>query len=248
MKNINKYIAIVSIGLFSVACNAQEDEAPSAFVYATYYYCDVATQGDMDDIVAEHEAPVFDKWVEDGKLMAWGYYEHYTGGRWRRLQFHVSPSMEEALNNQNAIFNEIYSDNAEAGQARADACSGHDDYIWAAGLGSGPPEAAPAVTLSTYHVCSLTGQQRADEIFAEVYAPKLDELVEKGDIAGWGWNEHRLGGRYRRLGIISGADHASVVAANGQVIQHVNQNHSALAQEFSDICRSHTDYLWDTGS
>jgi hypothetical protein len=124
--------------------------------------------------------------------------------------------MEEALNNQNAIFNEIYSDNAEAGQARADACYGHDDYIWAAGQGSGPPEAAPAVTLSTYHVCSLTGQQRADEIFAEVYAPKLDELVKKGDIAGWGWNEHRLGGRYRRLGIISGADHASVVAANSR--------------------------------
>ncbi|RLA27947.1 MAG: hypothetical protein DRR11_17435, partial [Gammaproteobacteria bacterium] len=157
MKNINKYIAIVSIGLFSVACMAQEDEAPSAFVYSTYYYCDVATQGDMDDIVAEHEAPVFDKWVEDGKLMAWGYYEHYTGGRWRRLQYHVSSSMEDALNNQNAIFNEIYSDNAEAGQARADACYGHDDYIWAAGQGSGPPETAPAVSLSTYHVCSLTG-------------------------------------------------------------------------------------------
>jgi hypothetical protein len=248
MKNINKYIAIVSIGLFSVTCMAQEDEAPAAFVYATYYYCDVATQGDMDDIVAEHEAPVFDKWVEDGKLIGWGYWEHYTGGRWRRLQYHVSSSMAEALNTQNAIFSEIYSDNSEAGQARADACYGHDDYIWAVGQGSGPPETAPAVTLSTYHVCTLTGQQRADEIFAEVYAPKLDELVEKGDISNWGWNEHRLGGKYRRLGTMGGADHASVVAANGQVIQHVNQNHSALAQEFSNICGSHTDYLWDTGN
>jgi len=199
MKNINKYITIVSISLFSVSCMAQEDEAPAAFVYATYYYCDVATQDDMDDIVAEHEAPVFDKWVEDGKLMAWGYSKHYTGGRWRRLQYHISPSMGEALSNQNAIFNEIYADNAAAGQARADACYGHDDYIWAAGQGSGPAETAPAVSLSTYHVCTLTGQQRADEIFAEVYAPKLDELVENGDIAGWAWNEHRLGGKYRRL-------------------------------------------------
>ena len=38
-----------------------------------------------------------------------------------------------------------------------------------------------------------------------------------------------------------------VVAANGQVIGYVNENHSALAQEFSNICGSHTDYLWDTG-
>ena len=247
MKNINKYIAIVSIGLFSAGCMAQEDEAPASFVYGTYYYCDVATQDDMDEIVAANEAPVFDKWVEEGKMTAWGYYKHYMGGRWRRLQFHVAPSIEEALSNQNAIFNEIYADNPEAGQARSEACYGHDDYIWANGQGSGPPETAPAVSLSTYHVCTLTGQQRADEIFAEVYAPKLNELVENGDISGWVWNEHRLGGRYRRLAVITGADHASVVAANGQVIQNGFENHSELAEEFSSICGSHTDYLWDIG-
>jgi hypothetical protein len=245
MKNINKYIAIVSIGLFSVTCMAQEDEAPAAFIYSTYYYCDVATQDAMDEIVATTEAPVFDKWVEDGKLIGWGYYKHYTGGRWRRLQYHLSSSIEDALNAQNAIFSEIYADNTEAGQARSDACYGHDDYIWAADQGSGPSEAAPAASLSVYHVCKLTGQQRADEIFAEVYAPQLDELVKKGDITGWGWNQHRLGGKYRRLQTIFGADHASVVAANGQVIGYANENHSALAQEFSDICGSHTDYLWD---
>ena len=245
MRNINKYIAIVSIGLFSVTCMAQEDEAPTGHVYGTYYYCDVATQGDMDEIVAEHEAPVFDKWVEDGKLMGWGYYKHYTGGRWRRLQYHVSASVEEAVSNQSAIFNEIYADNPEAGQARAEACYGHDDYIWAADQGSGPSETAPAASLSVYHVCTLTGQQRADEIFAEIFAPKLNELVEKGDISGWGWNQHRLGGKYRRLATIFGADHASVVAANGQVIGYANEMHSALAQEFSGICGSHTDYLWD---
>ena len=26
---------------------------------------------------------------------------------------------------------------------------------------------------------------------------------------------------------------------------HVNENHGALAEEFSGICGSHTDYLWD---
>ena len=247
MKNINKYIVIVAIGLFSVTCMAQEDEAPEGIIFGTYYYCDVATQGDMDDIVAANEAPVFDKWVEEGKMTAWGYYKHYTGGRWRRLQFHVAPSIEEALSNQIAIFNEIYGDNPEAGQARSEACYGHDDYIWAAGQGSGPAETAPKVSLSTYHDCKLTGQQRADEIFTEVFAPKLNELVKKGDISGWTWNEHRLGGRYRRLAVITGPDHASVVAANGEVIQNANQKHAALAEEFSNICGSHTDYLWDIG-
>jgi hypothetical protein len=245
MKTINKFIAVLSIGLFSVSCMAQDDEAPSRFIYGTYLYCDVATQADMDTIVAATEAPVFDQWVEDGKMTGWGYYKHYIGGRWRRLQYHTAASMEELMENQDAIFNEIYANNPGGGQARSNACGGHDDYIWAVDQGSGLPASLPAASLSVYHVCTLTGQQRADEIFTEVYAPKLNELVEKGDIAAWGWNQHRLGGRYRRLATISGADRASVVAANGQVIQHVNENHSALAEEFSSICGSHTDYLWD---
>ena len=245
MKNIQKYIAFVAFGLFSTGSLAQEDGAPAGFVYGTYLYCDVATQGDMDEIVATYEAPVFDKWVEEGKLTAWGYFKHYTGGRWRRLQFHVSSTMEGALENQNAIFTEIYANNPAAGQARSDACFGHDDYIWSTGQGSGPAEAPAAVSLSVYHVCTLSGQRRADEIFAEIFAPKLNELVENGDIAAWNFNQHRLGGIYRRLATITGADHASVVAANAQVLQNANQNHSALADEFNDICGSHTDYLWD---
>ncbi len=87
MKNINKFIAIVSIGLFSVSCMAQEEEATSVFIYSTYYCCDVATQDAMDAIVAATEAPVFDQWVEDGKMIGWGYYKHYFGGRSRRLQY-----------------------------------------------------------------------------------------------------------------------------------------------------------------
>ena len=97
-------------------------------------------------------------------------------------------------------------------------------------MGSGPSDSAPAVSLSTYHVCKLTGQQRADEIFAEVYAPKLNELVEKGDITGWNWNEHRLGGRYRRL-----ADDYRTRPRQRRRCKwsghsgYANENHSALA-------------------
>ena len=45
--------------------------------------------------------------------------------------------------------------------------------------------------------------------------------------------------------MITGADYASVVQANGALEQYTNDSDSELAEEFNDICGSHSDYLWD---
>jgi hypothetical protein len=243
---MHKYIAgVMFLGLASTACVAQDDDGPAAFSYVTYYVCDVATQGSMDAIVEANEKAVFDKWVEEGKLIAWGYLSHFTGGRWRRAHYHSSPTLNDALSNQAAIFQEIYADNNEAGQARSDACEAHDDYIWALQQGSPAGTDRGEVSLSVYYVCDLNGQERADEIWAAANAPALNQLQEEGKIASWGWSSHLMGGKYRRLQTITGADYASVVEANGALVQYGGDDDSGLGEEFNDICGSHTDYLWD---
>lgn len=244
MKITSKLVAAIGLALLPFCSFAQDDDN-TAYIYSTYYACDQATQGAMDTIVETNEKPVFDKWVEDGKLIAWGYYSHFTGGAWRRLQYHVSPTMADALNNQSAIFQEIYADNPAGGQARAEACGTHTDYVWATDQGSGPADDTPNVSLSVYYVCNIASESRADEIVAAAFAPKLNELVEDGVISAWTWSAHRLGGKYRRLQTMTGADHASVVAARGQILQYANENHEELGNEFSSICGSHADYIWD---
>jgi hypothetical protein len=244
VRKTNKYLAtIVMFGLATTACVAQDDDGPAGFTYATYYVCDVATQGDMDTVVETTEKPVFDQWVKDGKLIAWGYLSHFTGGKWRRVQYHVSPTLAEALNNQSAIFNEIYGDgsNQEAGQMRSGACEGHDDYVWAMQQGSPPGTDRGDVSYSSYYACSVNGQERADEIWTEANAPYLNQLQEDGEIASWGWSTHVIGGRYRRLMTITGADYPSVVQANNGLVQFSDLN----PELGEDICWSHTDYLWD---
>ena len=245
MRKLTAITALALVWAGTSTAVAQEDEGPAGYNYATYYVCDVATQGNMDNVVETNEKPVFDEWVEDGKLMAWGYLSHFTGGRWRRVQYHLSATMEEALNNQREIFREIYADNREGGQARAEACEAHDDYIWAIDQGSSPGTERGDVSLSVYFVCDVADQSRADEIFSQTYALRLNQLVESGDIASWNWQSHVLGGEYRRLQTVSGDDYASVNSARFQTIQHVNQEHPELGREFSRICHTHTDYLWD---
>ena len=246
MKTISKHMAVATLlGLTSVNCLAQGDDGPAGFTFAAYYVCDHATEGRMDAVVEANETAVLDRWVEEGKLLAWGYLSHYMGGRWRRAHYYVSATVEEALNNQSALYRAIYADNAEGLRARSEACAGHDDYIWALGQGSGPGTDRGNVSLSVYYVCKIRREDRADEIVAQAHAPKLNQMQKDGSISSWGWSSHRLGGAYRRLQTITGADHASVVAARAELLQHVNENHSEMGEEFVDICGSHTDYLWD---
>jgi hypothetical protein len=242
----NLLLALAVSGLMPLAASSQDNEdAPARITYVTYYVCDVATQGNMDSVVGAYDKPVFDQWVKDGKLVAWGYLSHFTGGRWRRAEYHVSPSMDEALDAQSKIFNEIYADNREGGQARAEACEAHDDYMWSIDQSGGQTSARGETSLSVYFECEIADEERADEIFAKAYAPQFDKFVQDGKIASWSWQSHLLGGQYRRLQTITGETYAAVNAARVAALQNVNRNNSDLGREFSRICDAHVDYLWD---
>lgn len=245
MKGRGRYIGLLTSLLLTTTAIAQDDEGPQGYLYATYYICDQAKQGNMDSLVRANEVPVFDKLVEDGTLTSWGYLAHFTGGKWRRAQYHVAPTLEGAFAAQLEVSSSAYTDDREGGLARAEACPGHDDYIWAAAQGGSRAGERGDVSLSVYFECSVADQARADEIFAEVFAPRLDRQMEEGRIASWGWLSHVLGGEYRRLQTMTGSDYASVAATRLDVLREVGREHPALAREFAEICYTHVDYLWD---
>jgi len=228
-----------------VTAVAQEAE-PRAYLYAAYYVCDVANQLDMDRLVEEYEKPVFDQKVQDGDLMAWGYLSHSTGGKWRRAQFHSSETLAGALGAQVSVFNEIYSaENAGALQERAEACEAHDDYIWVQMDGSPVDAERGNVSVSVYEVCDRTREARADEIFSEIFAPRLNKLAESGAIVSWNRLNHYIGGPYRRLLTVTGHNQAENYLAYASMGNDLNDSERELQREYLDICGVHDDYLWD---
>jgi hypothetical protein len=74
-------LVLLSLTLAALPAVAQEEEADS-FVYATYFYCDVARQERADESVKANGASVFDAAVEDGTITGWGWLGHHTGGKW----------------------------------------------------------------------------------------------------------------------------------------------------------------------
>jgi len=251
MKKASIFVATVFACTVPVACIAQEEEddqdEPIAFVYATYNYCTLSGQSRADEIVREREAPIYNELVEEGVIDNWGWLSHHTGGKWRRILFfghETYPGLLDALDAIQAKFEALDDDNE-----RADICYAHDDYIWAVDLASGQPGDGRAdAGLSVYYICKESTEDRADEIFESTFAPLLDKAVEDGKIEAWAWLSHFIGGKYRRLQSMTGADHKSILAARDDLLEALygGDEPNADAVEFNEICGSHTDYLWNT--
>ena len=68
---------------------------------------------------------------------------------------------------------------------------------------------------ATYFVCSPDGESRADEIISSSFKPHYDAAVEQGDISSWSWMQHYIGGKWRRVLVITAADMDSILDASG---------------------------------
>ncbi|NNF65919.1 MAG: hypothetical protein HKM98_00250 [Gammaproteobacteria bacterium] len=94
-----------------------------------------------------------------------------------------------------------------------------------------------------YHVCDMTKEARADEIVKHAIGPIFDAHTGDGKLTSWGWSTHIVGGKYRKLSTMTAADWPTLFATRAAIFADLADN--VLAEEFSEICGSHSDYMWD---
>lgn len=222
---------------------AQEDkDEKETYIYATYFYCKNSKFEALDAEVGEHLAPVYDAAVKDGTLGGWGWLVHHTGGKWNRIFYTVSDSMKGLFASQKTMGERTKDLPSEAFDA---ACGIHDDYIWKSVQANGLMGDRGTAGLSVYHVCDITRETRADELVKTVFAPHYDKAIADGKIKSWGWSSHIIGGKYRKLSTMTGDSFEGVLKARGEILEALyGDGDNAEAREFSEICGSHSDYLW----
>lgn len=241
MRTLTRLLVLASIACLSSLALAQGEQ--DTYIYTTYHYCDFAGQDQADEIVDSAYKPIYDAAVKDGTIGGWGWLAHHTGGKWRRAQYHSAGSVEAVLAAQEGFTEKLYESGAM--DKFGTICSTHDDYIWRGVAGSGGDILATdrgKVGLSAYFVCD-SREAAADEIVKTVMAPLYDAHIAEGALTSWGWAEHIIGGKYRRLATMTAADWSSLFAARESIIEALAD--SELGSQFSDICDSHADYLWE---
>ncbi len=236
-------ILALALAMSAGTVSAQEEEG-GPYAYTTYYYCDVTLQERADEIVEQLDKPIYDAAVDDGTIGSWGWLVHHTGGKWRRAQYHMAPTMEALLASQQKIGDQIEAKNKKLSTEGGKICNAHDDYIWRVVAGtegsSGPRGKAG---FSTYHICDQSRETQADELVKRVFAPIYDRMVAEGKLVSWGWLEHIVGGEYRRLETITATDVPALMKARAALVEALSDDD--LGDTMTDICGSHSDYIWE---
>jgi hypothetical protein len=220
-----------------------QEQAPAAYIYATYYRCDVTTQERADEIVDQLDRPLWEAAVADGSAKAWGWMAHHTGGQWRRGEYFRADSIEALLAVQKKVGDQAEAKNKKLSTEFGKICNSHDDYIWRRVAGAGDQQARGGASFSVYHVCDMGREGQADELIKQVFAPMYNKMVADGQLKSWGWNEHIVGGQYRRLSTITAADMTALMKARASIVAALDKN--PLSAILDDICGSHADYMWE---
>lgn len=230
--------------LIGAAAAAQAQDQPAdTYIYGTYQVCDLAKQDRSDEIFAQLDKPILDAAVADKSINSYGLYTHQTGGRWRRLSYTTGSSVQALLDAQKKMGDQADATNKKLGQEYSAICNAHDDYIWRRVAGNAGQASPGGAVFSTYYVCDGTREEQADAIVQQVFAPVFDKMVADGKLKSWGWLEHIVGGQYRRAQTMGATDLKSLMAARAEIVEAFTDNPAGDA--FTDICDSHTDYIWN---
>ena len=220
------------------------DESKETYVYGSYFRCGAGMQA--DDAVNATFKGVYDAAVKDGTIGSWGWMAHQTGGDWMRIYYQTGPSIK-ALYAAADVLDKRTSgkDWDKANKQFNQACGSHEDYIWRSVVGNVGTTRGDA-GFSVYYVCDSSREAQADALMKRVFAPAYDKMVADGKITSWGWLEHIIGGKYRRLATFTATDNAALLEARAAIGQSMQDD--PLAQAFTGICGSHSDYIWNVVS
>lgn len=236
--------ACLCLGLGGLA--SAQDKPAERFIYVTYSSCDLAQQDRADAIFAEVNKGIYEAAVADGTINTYGWLKHHTGGKWRRAVYFGATGVQALLDAQKKLGDQMDAKNKKLGDEFSKICNSHDDYIWRAVAGNTGTVARGGAAFSTYYVCDQTREDEVDALVSQVFAPVYDKMVADGKLKSWGWQEHIVGGSYRRLATMSATDVKSLMEARASIVEAMVDN--PIGDTFTEICGDHTDYIWEITS
>jgi hypothetical protein len=238
-------IALLAASTLLVPAAAAQDATPA--ILATYMRCNPSLGAQADEVVRGTLGPIVQKHVTAGHLTGWAWLDHVYGGAWRKLLSFQGTDIDAMMDARQQIYAEFGGQRHKAARDRLGAaCGSHDDYLWVA-VATSPanPNAAGTASMSTYHACDSSRQGRANEIFQQVLAPLYKKHTDMGHLTGWGFFAHRMGGVFRALETLRGADHKTLMNMQGVVYGEAMTTNALAMNEFREICSWHQDYLWN---
>lgn len=96
----------------------------------------------------------------------------------------------------------------------------------------------------TYMYCDASMEDAADATFEKYYRPILEDSLRAGEITGWGYLKHMVGGKWRRLVYRIGPGAVDVINAVGKHGEAIDKKLRSRDDNLLKACKAHDDYIW----
>jgi hypothetical protein len=233
--------AVIAAPCFAASPSAEQTDNIPTYVYVTYLRCSNGTVDRADDTAVKLYKPALNAMLASRAVSTWGWMAHNTGGEWTRAQYLTAPTATAAVAANLNLHVNI--DRPKSKVAFDEACGSTEEYVWHLLAGNDANGRRGNAAFSTYYICDQSRERQADALVKRVFAPMYDRLVADGKLSSWGWAEHIIGGKYRRLATMTAPTVEALVAARESIVAAAE--HDPLSDTLTSICGSHQDYIWD---
>ena len=93
----------------------------------------------------------------------------------------------------------------------------------------------------------MNDERFADYIVKNHLSKVFNAHVGEGQLTGWTWGAHQVGGEYRRLLAMRAASLEDQMSAWASIVETMQDEYSNALRRFTDACPAHVDYIWMTG-
>lgn len=107
-------------------------------------------------------------------------------------------------------------------------------------------EDATMYVFGEYYVCDQNREAFTDVLTEHVFGPVFDKHVDAGHLSFWGSLGHRAGGEWRRASYYAASDLNTLLDTRDAIYEEAQAEFAAEGREFTDICPSHDDYIWQS--
>ncbi|MBV9109209.1 MAG: hypothetical protein JO306_07375 [Gemmatimonadetes bacterium] len=113
----------------ATAANAQMQQSPGVLV-VSLQKCRFATMDQLDGWWRANAAPILNQLVHDGKLQAWGVFEHAWGDEWNWGIYYVAKDLPTFHSSFDQFFGTLHQRQPQFMQTFEQYCSEHKDNIY----------------------------------------------------------------------------------------------------------------------
>ena len=224
-----------------------EDKPAEVYVYSTYHYCDFSKQERADEIFDQSQRLASEAAVKDGTISSYGWLAHQTGGQWRRADYFTAGSVQALLDAQKKMNPEGDDEIQEAhGGIRGDLQHSRRLHLATGGRQYRHHRSGYGRILDLLRLRPGARVPGRRDSSSRRSGRSSTSWLTDGKLKTWGWNEHIVGGEFRRLATLSATDMKALMEARGALVEALDSN--PAGDMLTEICPSHADYMWEIKS